>query len=181
MNLQYNNPFDWHKTMNINRHKGHEREAPNSHIIQGVSPIVFIIIWFLDSQVFRFSTYLNIFVLFPIRLILFIIVFAISITFIMFSHRTLFKSHEPSNKLITGGVLRYVRNPMYFGILLIYVAFLVLSISLIGIGLFIIIFLVYNWMVNYEEKILEDIFGDEYREYKSKVSKWIPNPFRKLK
>jgi protein-S-isoprenylcysteine O-methyltransferase Ste14 len=34
-------------------------------------------------------------------------------------------------------------------------------------------------MVNYEEKILEDLFGEDYREYKKKVPKWIPNPFKK--
>ncbi|MFX0021260.1 MAG: methyltransferase family protein [Candidatus Hermodarchaeota archaeon] len=167
--------------MNVKRHEGHEREAPNSHLYQGLLPVIFILIWFLDSQIFRFSTFLNNFVPFMIRIILFVIVFAISIIFIMLSHSTLFKSHEPSNKLITSGILRYVRNPMYFGILLIYVAFLLLSISLIGIGLFVVVFLVYNWMVNFEEKILENIFGDEYKEYKSRVSKWIPNPLKKYK
>ncbi|MDX1797641.1 MAG: isoprenylcysteine carboxylmethyltransferase family protein [Candidatus Lokiarchaeia archaeon] len=167
--------------MNVKRHEGHEREAPNSHLYHALLPIIFILLWFLDSQVFRFSTFLNKYAPPLIRLILFIIVFAISIAFIILYHRKLFKKHQPSNNLITNGILRYVRNPMYFGILLIYVAFLILSISLIGIGLFIVVFLVYNWMVNYEEKILEDIFGDEYREYKSKVPKWIPNPFRKIK
>jgi protein-S-isoprenylcysteine O-methyltransferase Ste14 len=68
---------------------------------------------------------------------------------------------------------------MYFGILLIYIAFLFLSISLIGIGLFVIVFLVYNWMVNYEEELLENMFGEDYKEYKTKVPKWIPNPFKK--
>ncbi len=165
--------------MNLKRHEGHEREAPNSHLYQSVLPIVFILIWFLDSQIFRFSTFLNNYVPFLLQLLLFIIVFAISITFIMLSHRTLFKTHQPSDKLITAGILRYVRNPMYFGILLIYIAFLFLSISLIGIGMFVGVFLVYNWMVNYEEKILEDMFGEEYNDYKSKVSKWIPNPFKK--
>ncbi len=97
----------------------------------------------------------------------------------MLSHRTLFRTHQPPDKLITKGILRYVRNPMYLGILLIYLAVLILSVSLIGIGIFIIIFLVYNWMVNYEEKLLEDMFGEEYKKYKTKVPKWIPNPFKK--
>jgi protein-S-isoprenylcysteine O-methyltransferase Ste14 len=34
-------------------------------------------------------------------------------------------------------------------------------------------------MVNYEEKILEDVFGEEYKDYKRKVSKWIPNSLKK--
>ncbi|MCK4688331.1 MAG: isoprenylcysteine carboxylmethyltransferase family protein [Candidatus Lokiarchaeota archaeon] len=165
--------------MEIKRHDGHEREIPNAHIFHAILPIIFIIIWFLDSNIFRISTFLNGFVDFLIRLILFILVFAIAISFIMLSHRALFKSHQPPNSLITNGILGYVRNPMYLGILLIYIAFIFLSISLICIGFFIIIVLVYNWMVNFEEKILENMFDTQYLEYKKKVSKWIPNPFKK--
>jgi protein-S-isoprenylcysteine O-methyltransferase Ste14 len=165
--------------MNKKRHEGHEREIPNSHIYHAVLPIIFILIWVLDTHIFGLSTFLNNYIPFFIRLPLFILVWVIAITFIMLSLRTLFKNHQPSNNLITNGILKYTRNPMYFGILLIYVAFLFLSISLIVIGLFIIIFFIYNWMVNYEERILEELFGKDYKKYKRKVPKWIPNPFKK--
>ena len=165
--------------MKVKRHEGHERETPNSHIYHALLPVIFILIWILDTNIFRFSTFLNDHIHFWVRLILFVIVFSTSIIFIQLSHRALFKTHRPSDKLITDGILRYVRNPMYFGILLIYVAFLFLSISLICVGFFIIVFLVYNWMVNFEENILLDMFGEEYKEYRRKVSKWIPNPFKK--
>jgi len=165
--------------MDVKRHEGHEREIPHAHIYQAVMPIVFFIIWFLDSNVFRISTFLNDFVPISFRVFLFILVLGIALSFIMLSHRVLFKSHRPSNSLITNGILGYVRNPMYFGILLIYVAFLCFSISLMSIGFFVIIFIVYNWMVNFEENILENIFGEQYRVYKRKVSKWVPNPFKK--
>ena len=165
--------------MKVKRHEGHERELPNAHIYHAILPVVFVLVWFLDSSIFRISIFLNDFVLFEIRLIIFIIVFITALIFILLSHRALFKSHQPSNSLITNGVLGHVRNPMYLGILLIYIAFIFLSISLISIGIFIIIFLVYNWMVNFEEKILENLFGNEYLEYKAKVPKWFPNPFKK--
>ena len=160
--------------MKLARHEGHEREIPNAHIYHAILPIAFILVWFLDSNIFKISTFLNSFIPFVIRLILFILVLVIAITFIMLSHRALFKSHQPSNSLITNGILGHVRNPMYLGILLIYVAFIFLSISLISIGSFIIVFLVYNWMVNFEENILENIFGEQFLEYKKKVPKWIP-------
>jgi len=165
--------------MKVKRHEGHEREIPNGHIYHAVIPIIFLTIWFLDSSLFRISTILNEFIPFAIRIILFILFLGISLIFITLSHRALFKSHQPSNSLITNGILSYVRNPMYFGILLIYFAFILLSISLIAIGLFIIVFLIYNWMVNFEESILENIFGEKYIKYKKKVSKWIPNPFKR--
>jgi protein-S-isoprenylcysteine O-methyltransferase Ste14 len=44
-------------------------------------------------------------------------------------------------------------------------------------GFFIIVFIAYNKMANYEEKVLEKLFGEEYLGYKKKVSKWFPNPF----
>ncbi|UCD00812.1 MAG: isoprenylcysteine carboxylmethyltransferase family protein [Promethearchaeota archaeon] len=167
--------------MSIKRHEGHEREIPHAHIYHASMPVAFFIIWFLDSNIFRISIILNYFVPFLIRLILFILVFICAIVFIMLSHRILFKSHEAPNSLITNGILGYVRNPMYLGILLIYVAFILLSISLISIGIFVIVFLVYNRMVNFEEQILEDMFGKQYLEYRNKVPKFIPNPFRKYK
>ncbi|NVM36130.1 MAG: isoprenylcysteine carboxylmethyltransferase family protein [Candidatus Lokiarchaeota archaeon] len=164
--------------MSVKRHEGHEREIPNAHLYHATLPIVFFLIWFLDSNIFRISIFLNDYVPFVIRLLLSIVVLAIALTFISLSHRALFKSHQPPNSLITNGILGYTRNPMYFGILLIYVAFIFLSISLICIGLFIIVFLVYNWMVKYEEKILENMFGEQFLEYKKKVGKWVPNPFK---
>ncbi|MFX1575115.1 MAG: methyltransferase family protein [Promethearchaeota archaeon] len=165
--------------MNVKRHEGHERELPNAHIYHAILPIVFVIIWILDSRIFRISTFLNDFVFFEIRLIFFIVVLIIALIFIILSHKVLFKSHQPSNSLITDGILGYVRNPMYLGILLIYISFIFLSISLISIAIFVVIFLIYNWMVNFEEKILEDLFGNKFLEYKAKVPKWIPNPFKK--
>lgn len=165
--------------MNKYRHEGHEREIPQGHIYHATMPIVFFIIWFLDSNIFRISTFLNDFVPFSFRIFLFILVLGIALIFIMLSHRILFSAHQPSDTLITTGILGYVRNPMYFGILLIYVAFLFLSISLLSIGFFVIVFFVYNWMVNFEENILEKMFGEEYISYKKKVSKWVPNPFKK--
>jgi protein-S-isoprenylcysteine O-methyltransferase Ste14 len=70
---------------------------------------------------------------------------------------------------------------MYLGVLLLYLAFITLSISLIALVFFIVIFLVYNWLVNFEEKILENKFGNQWLEYKKNVPKWLPNPFVKRK
>ncbi|MFX1313281.1 MAG: methyltransferase family protein [Promethearchaeota archaeon] len=165
----------------MKRHKGHEREIPHAHIYHALLPIIFIAIWFLDSQIFRLSTILDEYVPPIVRLSLFIVILATAIIFILLSHRALFRSHQPPDSLITTGILGYVRNPMYFGILLIYVSFIFLSISLISIGFFFLVFLVYNKMVSFEEKILENMFGDQFIDYKKKVSKWIPNPFKKYR
>ncbi len=153
------------------------REIPHSHLLQTLLPIIFIVIWILDSWILLLSDWLNEFVPSIVRLILFITVLVLALIILFLSHKTLFDHNEPSDTLITSGILGRVRNPLYLGILLIYVAVLLLSISIISIVLFIIIFLIYNWMVNFEEKKLEKIFGNEYLEYKKKVPKWIPKLF----
>jgi len=165
--------------MNVKRHDGHEREIPNAHIYHTILPIIFMITWILDSQIFQVSIILNNFVPLIIRFFLFILILIIALIFIMLSHQALFKNHQPPNSVITTGILGYTRNPMYFGIILIYLAFICLSISLISVGIFVLVFLVYNKMVNFEEKLLENMFGDKYLDYKNKVPKWFPIPIKK--
>ena len=159
--------------MNSNK-PGHEREMPNTHLYHILLPIIFMVIWILDTINFRISTILDNYVPFILRLILFIVILIIALSFIQVSHKTLFKSHEPPTNLINEGILGRTRNPMYFGILLIYVACISLSISLISIAAFILIFLVYDKMVRFEEKIMENLFGSEFLEYKKKVPRWFP-------
>ena len=153
---------------------GHEREMPNTHLYHILLPITFMVIWILDTNIFRISTILDNYVPFILRLILFIVILITAYSFIQISHKTLFKSHGPPTKLIDEGILGRTRNPMYFGILLIYVACISLSISLISIAAFIPIFLVYDKMARFEEKIMENLFGSEFLEYKKKVPRWFP-------
>ena len=160
------------------RHKGADRELPHAHLYHALLPVIFWVVWFLDLQFFQISTFLNNYIPLVIRVVLFAIIFIIALIFIMKSHKLLFKSHEPPNHVITTGILHYVRNPMYLGILLIYVSLICLSTSLISVVIFIIVFIVYNWMVNFEERILEARFGQEYKSYQKSVPKWIPNPFK---
>ena len=161
-----------------NKHNHHDsREIPHSHLIQTLLPITFFVIWVLDSWILLISVCLNNFVPLLLRIILFISVLGLALIIMYLSHKTLFDHNQPLDTLITSGIMGRVRNPLYLSVLLIYIAFLLLSISLISIGFFIIIFLVYNRMVNYEEKKLEKIFGNEFLEYKKKVPKWIPKLF----
>ena len=163
--------------MKENDSKTIKREMPHSHFLHALLPISFIFVQILDSNIFLISVWLDVFVAVVLRIILCIITLALAITLIYLAHKALFPENGPSETLITRGILNRVRNPMYSGIILIYIAFILLSISIISIILFIFILLIYNKMVNYEENILEELFGNEYLEYKKKVPKWIPRIF----
>lgn len=80
-----------------------------------------------------------------------------------------------SGVLITAGVYRIVRNPMYAG----FIVFIVPGISLILNNPLIILssivmILVFRMNIHKEEQYLKQQFGAAYREYKSKVKQIIP-------
>ena len=78
------------------------------------------------------------------------------------------------NKLITSGIYKYSRNPMYLGFLMI-----VISTSIYYLNIFSIItpILFYFWInrfqIKREEIFLTKKFGQKYISYKSKTRKWI--------
>lgn len=148
-----------------------KREMPHSHLYHALLPIIFMIVWVLDSRILRFST-LDEIVPFIVRAALFTMFLSIAIILMGLSHKALF-NNGPPNTLITGGIFSHTRNPMYLGILFIYIAFIALSISLISVALFILVFYFYTKMIDYEEDVLEKMFNKDYKEYKKRVPKLI--------
>ena len=101
-------------------------------------------------------------------------------TFILTGKGTL-APWSPTRKLIIGGIYGYVRNPMIMGVMTVLIGE---SIAIISLNIFIwtIMFFVINnfYFILYEEPNLAKRFGDEYREYKRNVPRWIPRttPFK---
>ena len=82
---------------------------------------------------------------------------------------------SPTKRLVITGLYRYVRNPMILGVFIVLLgeALALKSKSiLIWAGIFLIINTIY--FIVYEEPNLENRFGDEYREYKKHVARWLP-------
>src|SRR5579863_10019164 len=81
----------------------------------------------------------------------------------------------PTEHLVTTGLYRYVRNPMYFAVsLLIFGQGLLLgSRDVLVYGLFVCVaFNIFVWL--YEEPTLSKTFGVEYDEFCVNVPRWIP-------
>lgn len=78
-------------------------------------------------------------------------------------------------RLVTYGIFRWVRNPLYVGNFLIWMGFVVISGVPWLVPLAIIVFAVeYYFIVAYEEGVLESIFGRQYLAYKKTTPRWIP-------
>lgn len=84
---------------------------------------------------------------------------------------------EPTRKLVKAGPYAYVRNPMVFGLLLIFLGVAFLANSISGLALVPIAGLVAALYLRlFEEKSLVSRFGREYEEYRKHVPMLIPRP-----
>ena len=87
----------------------------------------------------------------------------------------------PSQHLVIAGMYGYVRNPMILGVLTVLIGE---SVSILSYRILIwaMCFFLINtiWFVVFEEPSLEKKFGEEYRQYKKNVPRWIPRlkPFK---
>ncbi|MHA1913108.1 MAG: methyltransferase family protein [Promethearchaeota archaeon] len=149
-------------------------EAPYSHLFQLGSLITFSVVWVIDSLILRFSVFISKYIPFIVNVIIFGVILALAIVLIQISQKTLFNTPENKEELIKEGIFNRVRHPLYLGVLLIYFSLFFLSISLISLGVWVIIFLIYNRLAAYEEKELETIYKEDYRDYRKSVPRWIP-------
>ena len=82
---------------------------------------------------------------------------------------------ETSTSLVTSGIFKYTRNPMYLGLTSILLASCFYFSSLLGIIVYVPLFILYItvFQIIPEEETMKGLFNDEYFEYCSKVRRWI--------
>ena len=81
---------------------------------------------------------------------------------------------ENASSLVTSGVFKYSRNPMYLGMALILLG-LALMFNLIGGTLFTLLFTIYinKFQIRPEEEVMEKLFGEDFLKYKKNVRMWL--------
>jgi len=79
-----------------------------------------------------------------------------------------------AEKLVTEGIFKHCRNPLYVGNILMLLGVGILSNSLFYVGIVMPIFLfIYQAIVLAEEKFLRNKFGSEFDLYCQKVNRWL--------
>ena len=84
------------------------------------------------------------------------------------------KPFEESTYLVTDGMYRVTRNPMYLGMVVVLLGVAVLF----GTASPFLLVPVFGWIIQtkfvaFEEVLMEETFGDEYIEYKKRVRRWL--------
>ena len=91
-------------------------------------------------------------------------------------YQTTISPLNPSNatKLITNGIYKFSRNPMYLGLLLVLLG-ISITLNLTGGFFFILLFILYMnlFQIIPEENAMVDLFKDQFIDYKKNVRRWI--------
>lgn len=82
--------------------------------------------------------------------------------------------YEAPSVLVTDGLHRYSRNPMYLGLLVSLVGGWIMLGSLSP-GLAVVAFyaLLRAYFIDHEERVMEARFGEAYRAYRRRVRRWL--------
>jgi protein-S-isoprenylcysteine O-methyltransferase Ste14 len=138
--------------------------------------IMFIVLEFLIHYLFSFKEIVNP----PLNYLgILPIVFGGYLSFylvpsIFKKEKTSIQLYEKPKRLVTHGIFKITRNPVYLGMVLILFGFSVLLSSWVNFLFPIVfIFLINKFIIPFEERNLSKIFRKNYLKYKNKVRKWI--------
>ncbi|MGP1273952.1 MAG: methyltransferase family protein [Caulobacterales bacterium] len=84
---------------------------------------------------------------------------------------------DRATALVTGGIYRWTRNPMYLGMATVLAGWtLILGHPAGLLGLTAFVLFIDRFQIQPEERALEAIFGDAFAKYRSAVGRWIQIP-----
>ena len=81
---------------------------------------------------------------------------------------------KKNQKLVTNGIFKYSRHPIYMSIILQCVGYELIINSWLFLPMFIFLFLIMNYHINKEEELLMKYYGKEYQIYKNSTKKMFP-------
>ena len=142
---------------------------------------LFAAIWVSDSFFLNYSTFPTQYMLLSVRIPVGIILLALAAYLAGKGLSIVFgdKTHKPS--IIQKSVFGVVRHPVYLAEIILYLGLLVLNMSLAALGVWIAEIIFLHHISRYEENLLVERFGEEYKQYMRRVPMWIPGIRRRAK
>jgi len=88
--------------------------------------------------------------------------------------KAVFGTARENPEVISTGVFRIVRHPIYTGAILFYLGASLITMSIASAAFLLVIITFYITISRYEERILTEAFGNDYLEYKNKTGMLFP-------
>ena len=146
---------------------------------QVILACIFFAVWILDTFFLKYTTFLNGYVPLVVRIPIGMILLVLSVTLVKNGLSIVFGEERESPGVIRKGVFNVVRHPVYLSEILLYLGFILLSISIASVFIWVTAFLFLHFISRYEEKLLLDRFGEEYERYIKEVPMWFPRLLKK--
>jgi len=141
-----------------------------------VAALCAVVMWFAGRAVDRLDfDFPGRFALIVILVVAGILVGAIAFSLFTRARTTVnpLKPRETS-ALVTRGLYRWTRNPMYLGMLIVLVAwalFVANWLAFVGLPLFIVF--INRFQIGPEERVLRERFGAQFEDYCGRVRRWL--------
>ena len=140
-----------------------------------------LIVVFLTTLVYLSSNFIIGFELpFRTQISILLLLIGLSVLFIpvfqFFKSKTTInpQNFKNVNNLVSSGIFKISRNPMYLGMLIIIMSTVVYYFNYFSVLTpFIFYFWINEFQIKREEKKLEEKFGSDYVKYKSQTRRWI--------
>jgi protein-S-isoprenylcysteine O-methyltransferase Ste14 len=79
-----------------------------------------------------------------------------------------------ASSLVRSGIYRFTRNPMYLGMVMVLCGGIIKFGSVLGfIALPLFVWYMTRFQIKPEERIIAELFGQEYLDYKQRVRRWL--------
>ncbi len=135
---------------------------------------LFLVIWISDSFIFHYSTFLLEGVPNYIRVPAAGLVLIGGWYLARGGMKAVFGTARENPEVISTGVFRLVRHPIYTGAILFYLGASIITMSIASAAFLLVIIAFYIRISRYEERILAEAFGNDYLEYKKKTGMLFP-------
>ena len=156
----------------------HRKDLAGENKWGDMGQIIFLIIFIIgmasdlfllklsDSWQHVFPWYLRIVVFLPLLLVAWF--------FAQRAHKKVFGEEQKEIIVIKTDVFARIRHPMYFGSIMTFLSFVILSLSVIALVIFVVVVMFYYYLCRYEEKVLLEKLGNEYKDYMKNVPMLFP-------
>lgn len=141
--------------------------------------LFFGVVWVMDTFILKLTTFLNPivpgFIRGPIG-----IVFLILAGFLAWKGLAIvFGEERETPGVIRKNVFSVIRHPIYMSEILLYLGLIMLSLSLAAAGVMVLAVIFFHLISRYEEKLLLEFFGEDYKQYMQDVPMWFPRLWKR--
>ena len=135
--------------------------------------------WIGDTFFLRYRTFVNSYIPSGLRIPLGIVNLLVALYLARTSLRIVFGETRETPQVIRKGVFNIVRHPMYLSEILVYLGFLLFSLSLAAVVVWMLGIGFLHVIARYEERRLLAHLGIDYQDYMREVPMWLPWSWRR--